>query len=88
MAIAKATVEKILDTLSDNDFFNVLKFAEKPEYVDECFNGTLIQANADNKKKLKDSVKEITTQNIAKFEDALIEAFSLLSNVSIYLLIF
>ncbi|CAD5124217.1 DgyrCDS12514 [Dimorphilus gyrociliatus] len=82
MAIAKATVEKILDTLSDNDFFNVLKFAERPEYVDECFNGTLIQANADNKKKLKDSVKDITTQNIARFEDALIEAFSLLSNAN------
>jgi len=21
-----------------------------PEYVDDCFNGTLVQANADNKK--------------------------------------
>ena len=30
MEIAKATVEKILDTLSDDDFFNVLKVRYSP----------------------------------------------------------
>ena len=35
-------------------FVNMLlfffQFSMTPEYVDDCFNGTLVQANADNKK--------------------------------------
>ncbi len=30
------------------------QFSEKPEYVDDCFNRTLVQANADNKKVFED----------------------------------
>ena len=32
------------------DFFFVFQFSEVPLYVDDCFNRTLVQANADNKK--------------------------------------
>ena len=31
-------------------FFFFLQFSEEPLYVDDCFNRTLVQANADNKK--------------------------------------
>ncbi|ELU02468.1 hypothetical protein CAPTEDRAFT_2293 [Capitella teleta] len=82
MEIAKATINKILDTLSDDDFFNVIKFSDNPAYVDECFNGTLVQANADNKKRVKDSLQNVKTKNIAFFDRALIEAFDLLKAVN------
>lgn len=51
-------------------------------YVDDCFNGTLIQANADNKKRLKEHIKNVETKDIAMFDKALIEAFTLLNEVN------
>ncbi|KAK2145366.1 hypothetical protein LSH36_683g02013 [Paralvinella palmiformis] len=84
MEIAKATVEKILETLSDDDFFNVIKFSMTPEYVDDCFNGTLVQANADNKKRVKEALGNIRTTEIAQFDKALIEAFDLLQMVRVF----
>ncbi|KAK2184995.1 hypothetical protein NP493_248g03021 [Ridgeia piscesae] len=79
LEIAKATVEKILQTLSDDDYFNVIKFSDTSEYVDHCFNGTLVQANADNKKRIMASLDNIITRNMAKFEGALTEAFEVLN---------
>lgn len=76
--IAKATVEKILDTLSDDDFFNVIKYSDTIEYVDFCFNATMVQATEGNKERVKSSLSATITQNIANLDEALVEAFEIL----------
>ena len=50
--------------------------------MDECFNGTMVQANADNKKRVKEALDNVVTTDIAYFDKALIEAFELLRAVS------
>ncbi|XP_036356718.1 voltage-dependent calcium channel subunit alpha-2/delta-3-like isoform X2 [Octopus sinensis] len=79
MIIAQSTVNKILDTLTVNDYFNIIQFDEKPRYVDSCFNRTLVAANLDNRLRLKRAIKFMKTSNIANFEKALQEAFTLFS---------
>ncbi|XP_055958262.1 voltage-dependent calcium channel subunit alpha-2/delta-3 isoform X1 [Patella vulgata] len=77
MDIARNTVDKILETFSNDDFYNILQFSEDVSYVDHCFNRTLMQANADNIKRVKEKLLNIETSQIADFERALIEAFEL-----------
>lgn len=76
--IAKHVVMGLLDTLNHNDFVSVLKFADKTESVVECFQGTMVQANSENIKVIKDSLKGIKLENIANFTVSLIAAFDLL----------
>jgi voltage-dependent calcium channel alpha-2/delta-4 len=40
--IAKQVVFTILDTLNDDDFFNIYKFAQDVEPVVPCLNDTLV----------------------------------------------
>ncbi|KAB0378525.1 hypothetical protein FD755_010103, partial [Muntiacus reevesi] len=49
MTIAKQTVSSILDTLGDDDFFNIIAYNEELHYVEPCLNGTLVQADRTNK---------------------------------------
>lgn len=48
--IAKQTIVTILETLSDNDFFNVMAFSKTTNFLDECAEGGLLQATSRNKK--------------------------------------
>lgn len=80
MIIAQSTVNKILDTLTVNDYFNIIQFDDEPRYVDSCFNRTLVAANLDNRLRLKKAIKYNETSNIANFEKALKEAFMLFSD--------
>lgn len=41
--LAQATVEAILDTLSDNDYVNVYKFSDTTEETVPCFKDMLVQ---------------------------------------------
>lgn len=41
--LAGATVEAILDTLSDNDFVNLYKFSDATEETVPCFKDMLVQ---------------------------------------------
>ena len=41
--IARHVVINLLETLSDNDFVNVMKFGEVPEAVVPCFQDKLVQ---------------------------------------------
>ncbi|EFB22307.1 hypothetical protein PANDA_020428 [Ailuropoda melanoleuca] len=52
LTIAKQTVSSILDTLGDDDFFNIIAYNEELHYVEPCLNGTLVQADRTNKEKL------------------------------------
>ncbi|KAL8569176.1 hypothetical protein ACOMHN_035446 [Nucella lapillus] len=75
--IAQSTVFTILETLSDEDYFNIIKFSKEPEYVDPCFNGTMMPANVDNIRRMKEKIMDISTKDTADFRKALILAFRL-----------
>ncbi|CAG5123052.1 unnamed protein product, partial [Candidula unifasciata] len=76
-AIARNTVNKILETLSDEDYFNVIQFSDQPRYVDECFNDTLMAASVDNIKRMQKKIAELEAKEYSNFEKALTKAFQL-----------
>nr|XP_023023561.1 voltage-dependent calcium channel subunit alpha-2/delta-3 [Leptinotarsa decemlineata] len=76
--LARATVEAILDTLSDNDFVNIYKFSDTTQETVPCFRDLLAQANSENIRYLKDSMGTLKPENIANFTSALITAFEIL----------
>ncbi|XP_063724591.1 voltage-dependent calcium channel subunit alpha-2/delta-3-like isoform X2 [Symsagittifera roscoffensis] len=84
--VASNAVQTIIETLLDDDFFNILTFAEETNYLEECFNGHLVQANSDNKQIMKKKLDEKTMRGgsigIANFQTALTTAFQLLKNKS------
>ncbi|XP_065165704.1 voltage-dependent calcium channel subunit alpha-2/delta-3 isoform X2 [Atheta coriaria] len=77
-SLARATVEAILNTLSDNDFVNVYKFSDGTEETVTCFKDRLVQANDENKQLLKDSMSGLRPENIANFTSALVTGFEIL----------
>lgn len=81
-SLARATVEAILNTLSDNDFVNVYKFSDGTEETVTCFKDRLVQANDENKQLLKDSMSGLRPENIANFTSALVTGFEILHKVS------
>ncbi|XP_071083847.1 voltage-dependent calcium channel subunit alpha-2/delta-3-like [Haliotis cracherodii] len=81
MEIARKTVDKILDTLSNDDYFNILQFSDEVLYVDECFNRTMMQASVDNRRRMQDELENVKTAKMANFENALVEAFMLFETV-------
>lgn len=46
--IAQLTVKSILDTFSNNDFFNIYSYTNTVTALVECFNETLVQATPEN----------------------------------------
>ncbi|XP_063710597.1 voltage-dependent calcium channel subunit alpha-2/delta-3-like isoform X2 [Symsagittifera roscoffensis] len=77
--VARNAIHHIIETLLDDDFFNIITFSEDVTYLEECFTDTLVQANSDNKEYLKGKTKEIESNGIANFERALEVAFKLLN---------
>ncbi|CAF1308139.1 unnamed protein product, partial [Didymodactylos carnosus] len=73
-SIAIQTVETILDTLSDDDFVQILRFHETVDFIDDCFRSGLVQATVENRAVLS----KIDTKNIANFSKALEKAFDIL----------
>lgn len=55
------------------------QFSKTVEYVDDCFNNSMMPANVINKQRLQDLIDEkVTARYKANFELAFEEAFSLL----------
>ncbi|CDW56690.1 voltage dependent calcium channel unc 36 [Trichuris trichiura] len=73
--IAKQTIEMIMETLTENDFFNILAFSDEPRFVLPCFRGRLVQATIRNKKLLRAKLDNITSEGIANYPAALRMAF-------------
>ncbi|GMR48359.1 hypothetical protein PMAYCL1PPCAC_18554, partial [Pristionchus mayeri] len=75
--IAKQTTEAILETLSHNDYFNMMTFSKEVKFLDNC-NGTsgLLQATMRNKKDLRERLDFATSEGKAEYEIALREAFA------------
>ncbi|XP_052267812.1 voltage-dependent calcium channel subunit alpha-2/delta-3-like [Dreissena polymorpha] len=81
MQIAKSTVKHILNTLDDDDYFNLILFSNTVRYIDGCFNQTMMRANIMNKEAVLDLVEEHKeTKEKANFGLAFEEAFLLLKH--------
>ncbi|XP_058641484.1 voltage-dependent calcium channel subunit alpha-2/delta-3 [Onychostoma macrolepis] len=80
LTIARQTVSSILDTLGDDDFFNIIAYNEELHYVEPCLNGTLVQADVTNKDHFRGRLHKLFAKGIGMLDMALTEAFELLSN--------
>uniref|UniRef100_A0A7I4YN17 VWFA domain-containing protein n=1 Tax=Haemonchus contortus TaxID=6289 RepID=A0A7I4YN17_HAECO len=80
--IAKQTTEAILETLSHNDYFNIMPFSKTPFFLDDC-NGRngLLQATMRNKKLLRNKMNNVSSEGKAEYEKALPHAFTTLLNL-------
>ncbi|XP_073958468.1 voltage-dependent calcium channel subunit straightjacket isoform X14 [Choristoneura fumiferana] len=76
--ISKHVVTNILDTLGNNDFVNVMTFADTVEEIVPCFEDSLVQATMGNLRELKLGLDNFETKEIANFSAALTRAFELL----------
>nr|XP_022301080.1 voltage-dependent calcium channel subunit alpha-2/delta-3-like [Crassostrea virginica] len=75
--ITVKTIQKLLETLSDDDHFNIITYSDKPRYLDSCFRGTLMQANVQNKQRAVKLFKKLEMKDTGELNLALEEAFSL-----------
>uniref|UniRef100_A0A8B9E1B0 Calcium voltage-gated channel auxiliary subunit alpha2delta 3 n=1 Tax=Anser cygnoides TaxID=8845 RepID=A0A8B9E1B0_ANSCY len=81
LTIAKQTVSSILDTLGDDDFFNIIAYNEELHYVEPCLNGTLVQADRANKEHFREHLDKLFAKGIGMLDIALNEAFNMLNEV-------
>ncbi|CAI2347934.1 unnamed protein product [Caenorhabditis sp. 36 PRJEB53466] len=81
--VAKQTTEAILETLSHNDYFNIMTFSKNTFLLDGC-NGTngLLQATMRNKKALRRKMDTYMSEGKAEYEKALPLAFSVLLDIN------
>ncbi|XP_033939172.1 voltage-dependent calcium channel subunit alpha-2/delta-2-like [Pseudochaenichthys georgianus] len=79
LKLIKASVEDLLDTLSDDDYVNMARFNEKAEAVVPCFKH-LVQANVRNKKIFKDAVKQMQAKGTTDYKSGFHFAFNQLLN--------
>lgn len=77
--IAKHVALNILDTLSDDDHFNIFMFNNTIKCLVECYNESLVPASMENIREYKLKFKHTETKEIANFTLALITAFELLA---------
>nr|XP_043879040.1 voltage-dependent calcium channel subunit alpha-2/delta-3 isoform X2 [Solea senegalensis] len=80
LTIARQTVSSILDTLGDDDFFNIIAYNQEIHYVEPCLNGTLVRADRANKDHFREHLDKLFAKGIGLLGDALTEAFTILSN--------
>ncbi|XP_077948013.1 voltage-dependent calcium channel subunit alpha-2/delta-3 [Gasterosteus aculeatus] len=79
LTIARQTVSSILDTLGDDDFFNIIAYNQEIHYVEPCLNGTLVRADRTNKDHFREHLDKLFAKGIGLLGDALTEAFTILS---------
>ncbi|GAA50066.1 voltage-dependent calcium channel subunit alpha-2/delta-3, partial [Clonorchis sinensis] len=77
--ISNATVTEILNTLTENDFFNIIMFTDTPRYADPAIQDRLIQAFKYNKDRMVRRFQNFNPNGTAHYERALTEAFSLMN---------
>ncbi|OXB63080.1 hypothetical protein ASZ78_002574 [Callipepla squamata] len=81
LKLIRTSVIEMLETLSDDDFVNVVSFNNNAQNV-SCFNH-LVQANVRNKKKLKEAVDKISAKGITDYKKGFSYAFEQLLNHSV-----
>ncbi|KAJ3602702.1 hypothetical protein NHX12_030451, partial [Muraenolepis orangiensis] len=80
LTIARQTVSSVLDTLGDDDFFNIIAYNQEIHYVEPCLNGTLVRADRANKDHFREHLDKLFAKGIGLLGDALTEAFTILSD--------
>ncbi|XP_070709554.1 voltage-dependent calcium channel subunit alpha-2/delta-1-like [Pempheris klunzingeri] len=81
LKLIRTSVSKMLETLSDDDYVNVVYFNEKASYA-ACFEN-LVQANVRNKRMLKDAVQTITAKGITNYRGGFELAFEQLAQMNV-----
>ncbi|VDM31192.1 unnamed protein product [Hydatigera taeniaeformis] len=77
--ICNATISELLNTLTDDDFFNVIYFSESIKYAEEYVKDRLIQATRPNKDRIVRGFGDHMPNGTSNFRAALLEAFTLLN---------
>ncbi|XP_066527450.1 voltage-dependent calcium channel subunit alpha-2/delta-3 [Hoplias malabaricus] len=83
LTIARQTVSSILDTLGDDDFFNIIAYNQEIHYVEPCLNGTLVQADRTNKDHFREHLDKLFAKGIGLLGEALTEAFTVLNEFNL-----
>ncbi|KAL6116768.1 cacna2d1 [Pungitius sinensis] len=81
LKLIRTSVSKMLETLSDDDYVNVVYFNDKAEHA-ACFRN-LVQANVRNKRMLKDAVQSITAKGITNYRGGFEMAFEQLAQTNV-----
>ncbi|XP_040000617.1 voltage-dependent calcium channel subunit alpha-2/delta-1a isoform X1 [Xiphias gladius] len=81
LKLIRTSVSKMLETLSDDDYVNVVSFNEKASHA-ACFQN-LVQANVRNKRILKDAVQNITAKGITNYKGGFELAFEQLAQMNV-----
>ncbi|KAJ3612451.1 hypothetical protein NHX12_020726, partial [Muraenolepis orangiensis] len=82
LKLIRTSVSEMLETLSDDDYVNVVSFNEKAVQA-ACFRN-LVQANVRNKKVLKKAVANISAKGITNYRGGFELAFKQLALVRIF----
>jgi len=80
--LAILTIRTIIDSLSDQDFFNVIHFESTPSYLHGCFERTLVRATDFNKQQLKVLLQSMKASNVADFNKAINETYKVFKEFS------
>ncbi|XP_060698829.1 voltage-dependent calcium channel subunit alpha-2/delta-1 isoform X4 [Hemiscyllium ocellatum] len=81
LKLIRTSVSEMLETLSDDDYVNVVSFNNQAKSV-SCFRH-LVQANVRNKKVLKDAVNQIQAKGITDYKKGFTFAFEQLLNFNV-----
>ncbi|XP_040885787.1 voltage-dependent calcium channel subunit alpha-2/delta-1-like isoform X2 [Toxotes jaculatrix] len=81
LKLIRTSVSKMLETLSDDDYVNVIYFNEDASNA-SCFQN-LVQANVRNKRILKEGVQKITAKGITNYKGGFELAFEQLAQVNV-----
>ncbi|CAL8318427.1 unnamed protein product [Lota lota] len=81
LKLIRTSVSEMLETLSDDDYVNVVSFHETAK-VAACFKN-LVQANVRNKKILKEAVQTITAKGITNYRGGFEKAFEQLALMNV-----
>lgn len=82
--IASFTVSSILQTLSNNDYLNILSYNNTVKFVVPCFENRLVQATRENIDVFMDAIVKLQPDEKSNLVRALEEAFKLLANVGLF----
>ncbi|XP_043093949.1 voltage-dependent calcium channel subunit alpha-2/delta-1a isoform X2 [Puntigrus tetrazona] len=81
LKLIRTSVSEMLETLSDDDYVNIVSFNNSAKSV-ACFEN-LVQANVRNKKILKEAVQKITANGTTDYKIGFREAFDQLSSMNV-----
>lgn len=74
-------VKTIMNTLSNNDYVNVMNYSQTVNFLIPCFKDKLVQATQENIAVFEDALPQLDPQDKSFVDQALTQAFKLLHKV-------